>query len=274
MAAQYALWQQYADDLLTGYSSQFTDMVNPPWMALRYYPGDESNAKWQAILAQNALGPFVDTTPPATGSYSFLGGFGTESSSTGSPVSFTINFGSNAAGVVAVTYAGQAALPTGGTLTTPSSGTLNFTQVGSTGVFYVVAPANMGTQTLTFTFASAGFTGRTFAVWLLTNLISNSPYTYGNQTTATSILLLPYVEGGAVLWAGTNANGFTSGAGVGYGTNGLLLPTAITVPTSSIASPGVQFNSLVNSSPAWGIHSLLVAGYSNPRCFLAPSTKN
>jgi hypothetical protein len=64
----YTMYRQF--ESVNGiYPAQFNDLAPAsqfgPWGALRF-PGDTSNVKWSQILAQNALGKWVDPTPAPT----------------------------------------------------------------------------------------------------------------------------------------------------------------------------------------------------------------
>lgn len=60
----------------SAYSAQFNELQAQtqfgPWGALRFTPGDEGNPKWSALVAENVRGPYVDPTPAAPGSCSYV----------------------------------------------------------------------------------------------------------------------------------------------------------------------------------------------------------
>jgi hypothetical protein len=72
----YATVFQTLRDAHSSYSAQFNDLdpqAGGPWGSARFIPGDESNPKWQALVAENALGPYVDPTGAATGTFAYAG---------------------------------------------------------------------------------------------------------------------------------------------------------------------------------------------------------
>lgn len=162
--------------------SQYTDLTAQsafgPWGALRFLAvngvgGDTSNLKWSKLLAKNALGPWVDPTPPATGTLTRTVtdiNFGAGGSTT---LTCPITAASSGLAVLVISWTD----PTKTITSVNISGVGNMTQDANTlnswGSAIYSLPVTTGNYTATITWSgSAPF--RNCAAIMLTGLTSNA----------------------------------------------------------------------------------------------------
>lgn len=111
----YAVAFQAFRNVNSAYSAQYNDAQPQsqfgPWGSLRFIPGDEGNVKWQALVKENARGPYVDPTPAATWAVNYNSStdhnFGSGSATT---LTCSYTAPSNGLAVVALTWASGASL--------------------------------------------------------------------------------------------------------------------------------------------------------------------
>lgn len=169
--ASFAAWSA----AFSGYPAKYVEAgFVGPFNGLRFYPGDEGNPTWAALVAQNALGPFVDPTPPATGVYSYKGsnyfvGAGTNHS-------FSIDIGPAAADRLVIVGAAGQNVPTitsvvvnGVTLTQD----VLFAPGGFCGLYSGIVAAGSGLQNVTITYVGGAFLSRSAFVFTARGLLSN-----------------------------------------------------------------------------------------------------
>lgn len=145
-----------------------------PFCGLRFYPGDESNPTWAALVAQNALGPFVDPTPPATGTYSYRGSLFSQAS--GNTLSGSIDIGAaSASRLVIVGLAGQNTPTINSVIVNGVALTQDvlFAPGGYCGVYSGLVPLGTGLQNVTINYTGASFTSRSAFVLTANGLLSN-----------------------------------------------------------------------------------------------------
>lgn len=218
-AAGAAFNTALATQCYSSFPSQFDSTEEPPlpWTPLRFFPGDETNPLWASIVAQNALGPWVDPTLPATGTYN-QGAVSGQNNNVATQT-FTVNFGSNPANSLAVLcFGAQSGTPTGATnITLVGNSTVNIPSAtpdvvnGTTAIYSGVLPANMGSTVITVVWSNASFIVHNCCTYLLTGLVSN---TVQSTATGTQTATIAEVKGSAVVvaggWAGAQ-NTITAG---------------------------------------------------------------
>jgi hypothetical protein len=204
-----------ANTNFASYPAQYNDFGTQsqfgPFGALRFIPGDESNAKFSALATQNAKGPCVDTTPAATGTYNYVVADQTQSST--SVEAFTANIGAAATYAIVGVYSQNN--PTMSSITIDGV-TLTNTDVpfGATtvGIFSGPLPAGNATRTVTVNWGSAAFLTRGAYVFTASNLGTNAVSTTAAGSTSVPISELKNSFQIAVgnCSAATNFNGSSS----------------------------------------------------------------
>ncbi len=163
----------------SAYSAQFNDLQAQtqfgPFGALRFTPGDESNSKWQAIVTENALGPYVDPTPPATWSFNYNSStdkaFGSGSSTT---LSCPYTASGNGLGLLALTWQGSQAISSVLLDGSPMTQTSISQPASSWSAAVFSLPVSSGSHTINVTWGS-GAPKRACYSMTLTGLQSNTP---------------------------------------------------------------------------------------------------
>ena len=237
LASLYAAYYQACAAANSSYPAQYVWEWNPPWTAVRFIPGDTTNAKAAAILAQNALGPWVDPTPPATWTggeclpYANVGG-GTNSPPNylvAAPTTFTFTAtlpATNPAGMKLVV-----ALSGGDTI---SSITINGTSLaaeatsgGSLQIWGATVGANFSggvPATVLLTYTGGGST-RCAWVYAFNGLISNTLVTSGSNAGGVTTITFAETKGSAVI-AAIKTVGAIASFNFGGGTAGVIPPVS------------------------------------------------
>lgn len=194
-----------------------------PWPALRFVPGDTTNPRWQKIVAQNSLGPYVDPTPAPTWSVARDAldiNFGSGGSTT---LTCPLHVTSDGVAVVGISWTTPAVTVTSASI---SGGVGAMTQDAATAntwasaIFSKAVPASGSPYTITITFSgSASF--RNCAAVVLTGLASNSALSAssGNpqKTTTVNVTKGSFIFAVAALSGAITFN-TTSTTGVATGT--------------------------------------------------------
>lgn len=214
------------------YPSQFVGMgmggtVSNPWSPLRSVPGDITNPLWSAITAQNALGPWVDPTLPATGSYSSLLGTTANYTVLSSLVqTVPLTIGTVASNSILVLALESQNNVTPASITVGALGSINVAApdavAANNWIYSFVLPTSAGNPTVTVTWgAGDAFSGRCVSAYLLQNLASTSVLT---TATGSQIANVNATKGAAVIasanWSpvvGTITGGYVTVAGSGVG---------------------------------------------------------
>lgn len=232
------------------YPAQFVELGSLAWIGLRYFPGDESTAKWQGIIEQNVLGPYVDPTLAATGTYSFIASNfynGTPAAQT-----FTAAFGNNAAGLAVFACGAQNSPGISTVVLSGGTGpgwagniTISVPDVSNSTnefIFSAVIPANSGTVTVTINWGSGAGISRGAYVYLFTGLASNAVQKIGVST-------VPYVKGSALVYCAT----YNATPTILAGANDLIVPTIAPALVTKCASAifDIPFSSqIMNVTPS------------------------
>jgi hypothetical protein len=177
----YAAAFQALRDVNGVYSAQYNDAgPQGPWGSLRYIPGDEANPKWQAMVAENARGVYVDPTPmgPGVGVYNAANKFFANGACNPCTDSFPVIVGTSPTTlIVAYTNQGGAAglwtLTCDGMVMTLDAATYNRTAQVYSGY---LDPPSGGTIScsMAYTGAVVHFTNRTYYPMTATGLLSHS----------------------------------------------------------------------------------------------------
>lgn len=232
------------------YPSQFQEIGGSPgpWTTLRSIPGDTGNPLWQAIVAQNALGPWVDPTLPATGTYaSLLGTTGNYTTANSLTQTVPLTIGTVPANsLLVLTFESQNSTPP----TAISIGALGSINVatpdagsGTNLIYSFPLPTSAGNPTVTVTWGTgAAFSGRCVTAYLLTGLTSTG---VGQTGTGTQVATVNVTKGAAVIasgkWSptvGSITGGYPTSGGSGVG---LLSPVSQTSGTNYGASALFNF---------------------------------
>ena len=200
---------------------------NGAFEGMRFYPGDQGNANFAPIVVQNALGPWVDPTEPASWTISPAYNTSTNyfhSSSNAETDTFSPNLGAGACVVlVGVAIAGGSitSVVVGGvTLTldvTESNGPTEAIYRGS------LTSGQVATGGCTVNYSGAAFNARNIFVATVTGLASASPVATGVSTGPTKAV--NYIKGGLIFAVGEVLNGtssFSATSGVGPGVSTVL----------------------------------------------------
>lgn len=208
----YATVFQALRNVNSAYSAQFNELQAQsqagPWGALRFTPGDEVNPKWQALVTENMKGAYVDPTPPATGTCSYITDNFTNANSNTQTLS-SIDLGSASADrLVLVGVSSQ-----GGTISSVViDGAVTLTQdvlnptSGATAIYSGLVPSGSGAaHSIVVTYSGAAFMSRGVFVYKATGLISNIVGT--TNTGAASGTTINETKGNCIIAQGN----FTSG---------------------------------------------------------------
>lgn len=201
------------------YPAQYTEAgpqsSQGPWGSVRFYPGDESNSKWQGLLAVNAQSACVDPAPaatwtaslPASASNRFFGTPGTN------PVTDTL-----AAAVIgtAATSVKFLISLTGGQVTSVSCDgvTVTVPDVVSTAggrlaaIYTINVGAGTNTRSCNAIVANGGSQNHEFYVMTVGGLQSTTPV---NVNTGSNNVAVPYHKGNLVMGVAACSNGSNSG---------------------------------------------------------------
>jgi hypothetical protein len=189
------------------YNAQYYDLAYAPYLAIRYVPGDENNGKWAAITAMNALGPWVDTTTPATGTYAYItDNYEIVSGTPPYTAVFSAAIGTSLCKViVGVSWQNGTVVSV---VVANSDGsdavTLNNDFTDVTTAVYSGQVSGLTTPTVTITYSSGNAFGYASAVvWTATNLLSN---TVQQTTGGSASLSIPVVEGCMVVSVVNSSN--------------------------------------------------------------------
>jgi len=218
-----------------------------PWTALRSF-ADTGNKVYQTLAAQNALGPFVDPTAAATGTYIYSGNATNKSFANNSGNTDTLStavIGTSAALVIVPVAI------TGGSITSVVidgiTATLDVSGVNGDAVAIYSAVVGVGanTRTVTVNYSSAGFQNREFYVLTARNLSSTLVRTHstGNlQNTA----VVDVTKGALVLAISSRGTNFGPTSGVL--TPSVSLPATATVAFDIASGVGSAAMGMFNSS--------------------------
>lgn len=220
----------------SAYSAKFVEQNEAYAFSGVRYLGD-SNPSWSAIVAENALGPYVDPTVPGTWTATYAGNATNRffSASTCSGCTDTL------AGVVIGTAATRAVVAvslTGGSITsvtcdgvTSSTPDAASSSSGRTAAIYSMAlSAGTNTRTCSMITSAASFQNREFYVSTATGLLSGTPLAI-NPTNPGTTFPINYTKAG--LLVATSACAASSNA---YGsTSGVSTPSTSSPTTQTIA---------------------------------------
>lgn len=223
-----AVYQAFRD-VNSAYSAQYDDMspqnIFGPWGSVRFVPGDEGNPKWQALVTENARGPYVDPTPPAPGTYTYPGdvtnNFHFNSSCNSCTDSFTPVVGTVTTKVI-VAYIQWGGGTFSGTLT---CGGVTMTQDATEsldGAASIIFSGNLGTgsntRTCNMVYSGSGssFAEREFYALTATGLLSGSV-----QATSTSATISE-VKGALIVGATSCPSTWAGSSGVAGGATSVL----------------------------------------------------
>jgi hypothetical protein len=256
MAGLYAAVFQALRDVNSVYSAQYTDLdpqAAGGWGAMRFIPGDEANPKWQALVTENALGPYVDPTPAATGVFRYQGN-GTNKLFTASGCSsctdtFTPDLGTTGQTLLIVVLSLGGGTPTGTLTCGGVSMTADniFLPVGdrAVAIYSGVMAAGASTRTCNMVYSGTSVSSqqRTYYAMTATGLASN--LVQATNQGGAAINPVNEIKGSLIVAMSACFGTHTTSSGVASGATSILATDADVNGTGSFAVLDANFSSTI-----------------------------
>lgn len=208
--AEFTAWNA----INSQYPAQYFNCLPSAWCSQKSYT-DLTSGTWTALLAQNALGPYVDPTLPATGTLTYhppITANANQNIDGTNSLTYAANFGSAGSGVVAVLVQNQ-----NGSVVSVSVNSTSLSLVVQNGTNAGIYSAAMSwgadPQTITVTYSGAASAVKTAFTFTMTGLASNTARTTNtfsnggtiSETKQSFILAIGNDSSGTANWIGSVA---------------------------------------------------------------------